>query len=868
MGKASSKKIVHAAVNWLLFALALTGIALAQEPQCAGPNCPYDSSQSSRTGTDQSSPIVPAVPDQQGNGSPTLINEGWPTTVPTIPSVQSGQGQSGNPRTSAICPGPQCPVMLPEEKTEFQKFVFTTTGEKLSIYGRSLFDRVPSTFAPVDHIPVPADYVIGPGDEMLIRAWGQIDVNARVYVDRNGQIYLPRVGTINVAGIRYDQVTDYLKNQISRVFKNFNLNVTLGQLRSIQIFVVGQARRPGSYTVSSLSTLVNALFASGGPSANGSMRHIQLRREGKVVTEFDVYDLLAKGDKSKDSPLLPGDVIYIPAVAHQVAVMGSVNLPGIYELDDATTVAEQIEIAGGLSTTADGSRVIVERIDDRSTRNVVELKLDQQGMAQRLKDGDMVRVFPISPRVEGGVALRGSVALPGRYPFKPGMKVADLIPSREAVITREYWMRQASLSRSDLGWLNPEYKRNQRTTTTDYGDQVRSSDAQENMTSPVEEDEDAHDRNRPIDPMQQQLPQQGQTPLIYKTQREREREREERRTDYGWSDGPVPSDKTKIIRNTAEINWDYAVIQRLNPQDLTSQLVTFNLGRAISDHNSADNVALMAGDVITIFSQADLAVPAEKRTKFVWIEGEVNAAGVYRVQPGETLRDLVARAGGITPKAYLFATDFRRNSTRIEQQKQYEKMLDDMEQDIRAKARVVAASFAQDERAAGQAELEEERQVVNRLRQVRPTGRIVLELKPEDGAVSVLPDIPLEDGDRLTIPAKPATVGVVGAVYSPSSFLFENGSTVSKYLNFAGGGTRNADKGRVFVIRANGSVVSSQMHRSIWAGGFGGTKMFPGDAIVMPEKIKTSNTLRGIRDWSQVFAQFALGVAALKTIAP
>src|SRR5262249_24983410 len=158
----------------------------------------------------------------------------------------------------------------------------------------------------------------GPGDELLVRAWGQIDLDARVVVDRNGQIYLPKVGTISVAGLRYEQLNVYLMTTIGRLFKNFDLNVNLGQLRSIQILVLGRARRPGTYTVSSLSTLVNALFASGGPDSNGSMRHIELRRQNRVVTEFDLYDLLVRGDKSKDVLLLPGDVIYIPPAGRMV----------------------------------------------------------------------------------------------------------------------------------------------------------------------------------------------------------------------------------------------------------------------------------------------------------------------------------------------------------------------------------------------------------------------------------------------------------------------------------------------------------------------------------------------------------------------
>lgn len=202
-------------------------------------------------------------------------------------------------------------------KSEFEEFAEDATGHPLPVYGRQLFDEAPTTFAPVENVPVPADYVLGPGDQLLIRAWGKIDLDSRVTVDRNGQINLPKVGTLTVAGLRYAQVEGYLRSAISDLFKDFELNVALGQLRSIQIFVLGDARQPGAYTVSSLSTLVDALFTSGGPSATGTMRHIQLRREGRTTTEFDIYDLIEKGDKSRDVRLLPGDVIFIPPIGPQ-----------------------------------------------------------------------------------------------------------------------------------------------------------------------------------------------------------------------------------------------------------------------------------------------------------------------------------------------------------------------------------------------------------------------------------------------------------------------------------------------------------------------------------------------------------------------
>ncbi|CAG0938319.1 partial Polysialic acid transport protein KpsD, partial [Gallionellaceae bacterium] len=264
---------------------------------------------------------------------------------------------------------------------EFQDFVAKSVGRKLPMYGFSLFSDVPDTFAPVENIPVTPDYLIGPGDEIVIKAWGQVDIDFHAVVNRNGAIDIPKVGNINMAGIRYQQLQGYLKSAIGRVFRNFDLNVTLGKLRSIQVFVVGQAKRPGVYTVSSLSTLVNTLFASGGPSVKGSLRHIQVKRNGKLVTDFDLYELLLKGDKTKDVALLAGDVIYIPPVGHLVAISGSVNNSAIYEIkDEKTTLANLIELAGGFTTTAAGQKVMVERIADRTMRKVEEFELDKLGL--------------------------------------------------------------------------------------------------------------------------------------------------------------------------------------------------------------------------------------------------------------------------------------------------------------------------------------------------------------------------------------------------------------------------------------------------------------------------------------------------------
>ncbi len=364
--------------------------------------------------------------NQQNLGPQSGMNPQQPPegVAPSIPTVVLDDSRSLPPQQSTgQRPGEQTQVPLrtrPKtrtvELTDFQQMVATSLGQTLPIYGTNLFDESPTTFAPVDHAPVTADYVVGPGDELLIRAWGQIDLDVHARVDRNGAIYIPRVGSLNVAGLRYDQLQSFLKSHIGRIYQNFDLNVGMGELRSIDVFVVGQASHPGRYTISSLSTLANAIFASGGPSPSGSMRHIELKRGTAVITNFDLYDLLLKGDKSKDVQLLPGDVIYFAAVGPQVAMGGQVNNPAIYELKNGASLGEVLQMAGGLSVTAYGGKVYVEQIKGREDRGIEEIKLDEAGLQRPLKDGDVLNFTPISPRFVDSVTLRGNVAQPGRYP--------------------------------------------------------------------------------------------------------------------------------------------------------------------------------------------------------------------------------------------------------------------------------------------------------------------------------------------------------------------------------------------------------------------------------------------------------------------
>jgi protein involved in polysaccharide export with SLBB domain len=750
----------------------------------------------------------------------------------------------------------------PEPLTEFQRFVASTVNQVLPIYGTSLFNRVPSTFAPLDLAPVPQDFVVGPGDELRIRVWGQVNFQSNLRVDRSGEIFLPQIGLVHVEGMRFSELDQHLRSAIGRVYHNFDLTVDVGQIRAIQIYVSGEARRPGVYTVSSLSTLVDALFASGGPSIQGSMRHIQLRRGSAVVTEFDLYRLLIKGDKSTDATLQSGDVIFIPPAGPQVAVTGSVRNPAIYEMLSSESMADVIADSGGVSSVAAESRVSIERTGDHRDRHAMEVAFDANGLTTPLADGDLIRVYSIVPIYRETVILRGNTANSGRFAWRAGMRVSDLVPDKEALITRDYWWKRAQ-----LGLPAPEFA-----ATPDY-DRLRQPAENNAITlrTPNQERTGLPEQEEP------QQSQPGSQQNLYSFRPGQNLSAEQRAGSASLASAQATFDSrtkrsahlTEAGTPAPEIDWDYAVIERLDPQTLKTILIPFDLGAVVLRHDASQDLTLNPGDVVSIFSEADIRVPIAHQTKTVILDGEFAHAGAYTVLPGETLRHLVERAGGLTPNAYLYGSEFTRESARAVQQARIDEYAQSLSLRMERRNLSMASSSmnsAQDLAGSTSAQ-SSERELLTNLRQIRATGRIVLEIKPDDNGSTSLPDVPLENGDRFAVPPIPSSVNVVGAVLDQNSFLYERSRKAGTYLQLAGGPSKDADRSREFIIRADGEVVSRDRERTLWGEGeFGSLRINPGDTIVVPEKTYKPSALRGVLDWSQMFSQLALGAAALSVI--
>ncbi|HUN83649.1 MAG TPA: SLBB domain-containing protein [Terracidiphilus sp.] len=655
--------------------------------------------------------------------------------------------------------------------------------------------------------------IVGADDELRIRVWGQINFSSNLRVSREGEIYLPKIGAVHVAGLPFSEVPSHLRSVMAHVYRNFELSVDMGEIHSVQIYVAGFARRPGEYTVSALSTLVDAVFASGGPAASGSMRHVLLKRSGKVVTDFDLYALLVNGDKTGDAQLQNGDVLFIPPTGPQVAVLGSVREAGIYELRGEESIGRLLEDAGGKTAIASGGHLSLERIENHSHRIAFSVNADPAGLAAILADGDIVRVDPIISNFNQTVTLRGAVASPGHFQWHEGMRLSELLPDRDSLEKRNYWWRRTQLGLPALQTL----------PTPERGTPVGRDDASR------------------IDLRGSPLPEQAQP----------------------TGESQSSEWRAAVESPAIQTNWNYAVIERLDMATMTTSLIPFSLGKLILEHDESQNLALMPGDVVTIFTQSDIQIPVHEQTKYVTLEGEFVHPGIYSVSAGEGLRSVVERAGGLTNQAYLYAAVFTRKSTQTLEQQHLNEFAELFQHQVERN------SASPDGVAPGTTSAQAQsvnRTLVEHIRGVRATGRVVLNLHPDGKGKFELPDMHVEDGDRLVVPFKPDTVQVLGAVFNPHAFLFHQGARVSEYLRLAGGSTREADRKRIFVLAADGTVISRESDRSLFERGFRDLRLHPGDSIVVPEKQIRPSALSQALAWSQALSQSSITAAELNTM--
>ncbi|MBR9870825.1 MAG: sugar transporter [Gammaproteobacteria bacterium] len=721
--------------------------------------------------------------------------------------------------------------------------------DRLEPFGYDLFAGSPSTFAPVTSIPVPAEYTIGPGDEIRIQMWGKESRDLTLTVDRNGVISVPEIGPEPVAGMSFADLKERITALVSEHYIGMKASVSLGELRSMRVFVLGEARTPGAYTVSSLSTITNALFVSGGVKRTGSLRNIQHKRNGKVLGTLDLYDLLLEGDTREDDRLQPGDVIFIPPVGKLAGIKGEVRRPALYELESGQTVGDVIRLSGGFTADAYPKRAQLQRVDDNFNLSIEDLDLTSASAKNtRLQTGDVLTVSSVTELTEGFVSLEGEAVRTGRYAWKPGLRVSDLIDSLTFDVTRSADYRYALRVREQAERNIIEVKSfNLRKAVVDRNPghdlllQSRDRILLLSETSPEQRQKSLADINRRL---QEQTGPNEWAPVVQVAGAVR-----------FPGTYPMPENGTlkELLDAAGGLKENALLLEGEITRYTTSEkgtgetsVIQFTPSKVLA---GSESVALQGRDRILIKGVPDFA-----KTNTITLAGEVLYPGEYTFQTGETLSDILQRAGGLTSNAYPKGAVFTRAKLRQLEAQRLREAEERLQGDL--------LGVQLEGNGAGGNAADRVGQVQDLLKDVqnsRPVGRMVIDLAAIAAGENDQP-IRLQEGDRLTVPEIPQAVTVFGEVQFPTSHMHQDGLTVEDYLERSGGPTRQADESLVYVVRADGSVMMPQ--RSNWFGG-GASQLEPGDTIIMPINVDRLNQLELWTNVSQIIYQMALGAAAV-----
>lgn len=838
----------------------------------------------------------------------------------------------------------------------------------LKRFGYDLFAGSPTTFAPATDIPVPTEYVIGPGDTIEVQLFGQENAQYSLTITRDGTLQFPSLGPIRVIGLTFDELRASLEKRIASQFIGVTANITMGALRSIRVFVLGDVERPGSYTVSSLSTMTNALFVSGGIKPIGSLRNIELKRKGQLVTRMDLYDLLLRGDTRADARLQPGDVIFVPPIGATIGVAGEVKRPAIYELKGERTLSDVLALAGGLMPTAYPKGAQLGRINEKRERTIVDVDLTNgSALKQRLNDGDVLHVYSVLERMEDIVLVSGHVERPGGHQWRAGMRLTDVLPAvrdlkpgpdlsyalikREEQPARTIQLVSVNLSaafqqpgseadpllqpRDEImvfgitgdrsGQIAPLIERLRQQAR--YGQPPAIVSIRGNVrfpgTYPLEQGmrisglvraaadiEPGTDMRyaivkRRLSPpaetievfsvdLQSSLNATGLSvdvelkptdevlvfsnakeraeaikPILEELQRQATKNDPARVVSIGGRvrfPGEYPLEKHMRIRDLLRAGGDLseaaygmkAEITRyevMNGEQRATQHHIVDLAKAIAG-DPAHNLLLQSRDHLTVKE-----TPQWSDHEYVELRGEVRFPGRYPISRGETLSQVLARAGGLTDFAYADGAVFMRQDLREKEQQRFDEMAARLRNEIAAK---MARTNNTQASAEHQHSTQLLQQAVAQLENTKAAGRLVIDLPALTRDRASHQDVVLKNGDLLVVPAAMQEVSVIGEVFYQTSHLYQENKSVHDYVNRSGGITRNADESRTYVIRANGAVIPAK--QTSWLRKVSTMSVEPGDTIVVPMNIDPIRPLQTWTSISQIFYQLGVAIAAWNTV--
>ena len=812
-----------------------------------------------------------------------------------------------------------------EDLTDDERFA--PKVDEVKPFGYDLFAGEPTTFMPSENAAVPDTYLIGRGDELTINFYGKESESYDVMVDREGRISIPNLSPVQVAGLTFAEVKELIKAKVEQEVIGIKAFVSVGKLRSIRILVLGEAYKPGSYSVSSLTTVSHALFVSGGVSEIASLRNIQVKRAGKVVANFDLYDLLIKGDSSNDIILKPGDVVFIPSVGSQVAVEGLVKRPAIFELKKGETAEQLLKMAGGLKPQAYAKKALVERFNNHNMKEVLSVDFSTDKISYIPRDGDRIRFNPISLQYQNSVSLIGAVARPGHYQWHQGKRISDIFTSvrgdllpqadlgygllvREINVAGDIEVFQFDIAQAIVKAKGHdlELKANDKIFVfSRYQEKEAEEIALANMALSEEQQQQQFkvkqwheyqnkEFERYIGVLKEEDPfkleeEKVLTIAEISKRKAKEEEQELEPEDYAVFsrynllkpiiaklkqqasvttamqlveiNGHVTYPGVYPLTVGSEVNeliaaaggllesayTEQAEITRIVAGDASKvEHIKFDLHAAMLGEK-AENKILRSKDSINIFS-----IPNWQENVKVELKGEVKFPGVYTIRRGETLTNLLERAGGFSDFAEPDAAIFTRESIRKQEQQQLAKLSEDLRRDIATKSFEKSVS-------SNTLSYEEMNKLLIDLANVEAVGRLVIDL-------SLIADnkqkLVLQNGDTLYVPSKRDSISVIGEVNYATSHLFKPGIDVEDYISLSGGLKERADDDRIYIIKANGSVKIP--NSGSWFAVNDSQLLEAGDTIVVPMNADYMDNLTLWSTATQIVYQLGVAVAAISSI--
>ena len=717
-------------------------------------------------------------------------------------------------------------------------------------FGYDLFASDPSTFAPGNEVPIPTDYRIGPGDLLDIQLFGQRNESFSLVISREGMIRFPGIGPINAfeKGTSFIELKNHLKEKIlKQLGEGVQTSISLGAFRSIRIFLLGEVRKQGAYTVSALSTTINALLSCGGIKETGSLRKIQLKRAGNLVATLDLYDLLLEGDTSEDQALQPGDVIFVPVVEKQVTISGAVKRPAKYEILGGETLSQVVDIAGGTNARSALDLIRLERLNS-DYRNVVKNLNFSENKDFKIASGDLISIGFAGSSVKNVVSIIGAVEKVGDYEWRENLKLTDIISSKDDFLTN-----------TDLNY-GIIRRMNQDGTYSCFG--FKPIDLVSSTTEPVGLElmdliyffsKDKESREDLLEGLISDLRNQATSGSFAKTVQI---------TGSTHFPGAYPLTESMSIidlisagggtkDSTYMIDAEITRIHIDSEQVASVEHIRIDQ-KGLTESNTSKQVKLQPYDVLSL-----KPIPLWREGESIELKGEFRFPGIYSIKSAETIIDIIDRAGGLTERAFPQGAIFSRENLREREDEQKERLIAQLESDL---ASVTLSASDQAEAAQAQSAANS---ILLRLRSTESQGRLVIDLEKllnTDEEFNLL----VKNGDQLFVPQIPYSVSVSGEVQFPTSHLHQENLDMNDYLRRSGGFTQNADEDRTFVVKANGAVLTKGGN-AWFRKGNGNQGIDAGDVIVVPIDVKQTRFLENLSYSTQIIYQLAVAAAAVNS---